>query len=60
MVFRKTYSKLKKIMNKKPKKPIQRPGDLAPLGIRSTVKGDYGFNETFQHIFNESRKSTEE
>jgi hypothetical protein len=46
-------------MNKKPKKPNQRPGDLAPLGIRSTVKGDYGFNETFQHILKESRKPLE-
>jgi len=46
-------------MNKKPKKPIQRPGDLAPLGIRSTVKGDHGFNETFQHILKESRKPIE-
>lgn len=38
------------------KKEIQRPGDLAPLGVRSTIKGDYGFDETFEHIFKESRK----
>jgi hypothetical protein len=54
MVFRKTYSKFKKIMKKK--KPIQRPGDLSPLGVRSTIKGNYSFNETFEHIFKESRK----
>jgi hypothetical protein len=38
-------------------KNIQRPGDLAPLGVRTTIKGEYGFNETFEHIFKESRKS---
>ena len=40
------------------KKEIQRPDDLAPLGIRSTIKGDYGFNETFEHIFKEAKKNS--
>lgn len=40
------------------KKPIQRPGDLAPKGVKSTIKGEYGFNETFEHIFKESRNSS--
>lgn len=35
---------------------IKRPNDLAPKGVRSTIKSNYGFNETFQHIFRESRK----
>lgn len=35
---------------------IKRPLDLAPKGVRSTIKSSYGFNETFQHIFKESRK----
>jgi len=35
---------------------IKRPNDLAPKGVRSTIKSDYSFNETFQHIFRESRK----
>ena len=49
-----TYNlETEKIMKKK---PIQRPGDLAPKGVKSTVKGEYGFNETFEHIFKESRK----
>lgn len=42
------------------KKEIQRSGDLAPMGIRSTIKGDYGFNETFTHIYQEARKSIQE
>lgn len=37
-------------------KQIKRPLDLAPKGVRSTIKSNYGFNETFQHIFRESRK----
>ena len=39
------------------KKEIQRPDDLAPLVVMSTIKGDYGFNETFEHIFQEARSS---
>ena len=35
---------------------IKRPGDLAPRGVKSTVRGTYGFNEVFEHIFNEARK----
>ena len=35
---------------------IQRTGDLAPTGVKSTIKGTYGFNEVFDHIFNEARK----
>jgi hypothetical protein len=46
--------KLEKQMKKK--KPIQRPGDLAPLGVRSTIKGNYGFNEVFEYILKESLK----
>jgi hypothetical protein len=38
------------------KKQIKRPGDLAPQGVKSTIRGTYQFNEVFQHIFNESRK----
>jgi hypothetical protein len=38
------------------KNEIKRPHDLAPKGVSHTVKGDYSFNETFQHIFTESRK----
>ena len=38
------------------KKQIKRPLDLAPKGVKYTIKGNYSFNETFQHIFNESRK----
>ena len=35
---------------------IKRPGDLEPRGVKSTIKGTYGFNEVFEHIFTESRK----
>lgn len=35
---------------------IKRPNDLAPKGVRSTIRSNYSFNETFQHIFRESRK----
>jgi hypothetical protein len=38
------------------KKQIQRPGDLAPQGVKSTIKGNYSFNEVFEHIYNEARK----
>jgi hypothetical protein len=30
---------------------IERPDDLAPTGVRSTIKGDYTFEEVFAHIF---------
>ena len=40
----------------KANKGIQRPGDLAPKGVKSTIKGNYSFNEVMQHIFNEGRK----
>lgn len=39
------------------KNKIKRPLDLMPKGVSHTIKGNYSFNETFQHIFNESRKS---
>jgi hypothetical protein len=39
------------------KKQIKRTGDLAPRGVRSTIRGTYGFNEVFEHIFVESRKA---
>jgi hypothetical protein len=35
---------------------IERTGDLKPLGVKYTVKGNYGFNETFQHMFQERFK----
>jgi hypothetical protein len=38
------------------KKQIKRPGDLAPQGVRSTIRGTFGFNEVFQHIFIEARR----
>lgn len=38
------------------KKQIKTPGDLAPRGVKSTIRGTYGFNEVFEHIYNESRK----
>jgi hypothetical protein len=41
------------------KREIKRTGDLAPKGVRSTFKGNYGFNETFEQIFKESRKPDE-
>lgn len=37
-------------MWKQKKKLIKRPGDLAPQGIRSTIKGDYDFNEISEQI----------
>lgn len=38
------------------KNQIKRPLDLAPRGVMTTIKSNYTFNETFQHIFKESRK----
>jgi len=38
------------------KKQIKTPGDLAPRGVKSTIRGTYEFNEVFEHIYNESRK----
>ena len=38
------------------KKEIKRTGDLAPTGVKSTIKGEYNFNEVFEHIYKESRK----
>lgn len=38
------------------KKEIKRTGDLAPQGVKSTIRGTYGFNEVFEHIYNEARK----
>jgi hypothetical protein len=34
-------------------KPVEldRPGDLTPMGVKSTIKGDYTFEEVFEHIF---------
>ena len=34
-----------------------RDGDLKPLGVKYTIRGNYGFNETFEHIFRERLKS---
>lgn len=41
-------------------KPTERPGDLAPLGVKSTIRGNYSFNETFDYIFQEARKPRQE
>jgi hypothetical protein len=38
-------------------KGIIREGDLKPRGVKYTIRGDYDFNETFQHIFRERLKS---
>ena len=38
-------------------KGISREGDLKPKGVKYTIRGDYGFNETFEHIFRERLKS---
>jgi hypothetical protein len=38
-------------------KVIYREGDLKPRGVKYTVRGDYGFNETFEHIYKERLKS---
>ena len=32
---------------------VQQVNDLTPRGIRSTVKGEAGFNETFAHIWSQ-------
>ena len=32
---------------------INREGDLKPLGVKYTIRGDYSFNETFEYIFKE-------
>ena len=34
-----------------------REGDLKPLGVKYTIRGNYGFNETFEHIYKERLKS---
>lgn len=36
---------------------ISREGDLKPLGIKYTIRGNYSFNETFEHIYRERLKS---
>jgi hypothetical protein len=38
-------------------KVIYREGDLKPRGVKYTVRGNYDFNETFEHIFRERLKS---
>lgn len=35
---------------------IERTGDLRSLGVKYTVKGNYSFNETFEHIHKERLK----
>ena len=32
------------------KKKIERPGDLAPLGVRSTIKGNYSSSQIFNQL----------
>jgi hypothetical protein len=34
-----------------------REGDLKPLGVKYTIRGDYSFNETFEHIYKERLKN---
>jgi hypothetical protein len=46
---------IQKVLGKS--KGISREGDLKPRGVKYTVRGDYGFNETFEHIFRERLKS---
>jgi len=36
---------------------ITREGDLKPLGVKYTIRGNYGFNETFEHIYRKRLKS---
>ena len=36
---------------------IKREGDLKPMGVKYTVRGNYSFNETFEHMFRERLKS---
>lgn len=37
---------------------MKKTGDLTPKGVRSTIKGNYEFNETFEHIFKELKNVT--
>jgi hypothetical protein len=46
---------IQKVLGKS--KGIYREGDLQPKGVKYTIKGDYSFNETFEHIFRERLKS---
>jgi hypothetical protein len=34
-----------------------RDGDLKPLGVKYTIRGNYSFNETFEHLYRERLKS---
>jgi hypothetical protein len=45
---------IQKVLGKE--KGIIREGDLKPRGVKYTIRGDYDFNETFQHIFRERLK----
>lgn len=36
---------------------VNRDGDLKPLGVKCTIRGEYSFNETFEHMFKERIKS---
>lgn len=36
---------------------IKREDDLKPMGVKYTVRGNYSFNETFEHMFRERLKS---
>ena len=38
-------------------KVIYKEGDLKPRGVKYTIRGDYSFNETFEHIYRERLKS---
>ena len=47
---------IRKVFNINSEK-INRDGDLKPKGVKYTIRGDYDFNETFEHIFRERLKS---
>jgi hypothetical protein len=47
---------IQKIFNNNNNNMINRDGDLKPLGIKYTIKGEYSFNETFECIFKERLK----
>ena len=35
----------------------KRDGDLKPMGVKYIIRGNYSFNETFEHMFKEKLKS---
>jgi len=41
------------IFGSRVKEEQEQVNDLSPRGIRSTIKGENGFNETFAHIWSQ-------